>query len=269
MKITFSTKATKKKKKKRSIRLIKHQNEKDTWLSIIVSLELAWASYGGTFHDNFGKLAELESRKLSFFLHPPSLTFSLPRPAGYNRPLSAANPPKSDPISGLAWFAKPFRGWSPSPPFPCPFPCGSSFPKFSWLHARGGREVGAFATQDGEQRNHPIPIPRPIMSQRRAVLTHALGDFCSLIPFRLLVVDDVVARIVLLPCVLRLPFLSSSSLFFSPFLFPSLLLFQWPVSPPPPSPRSWFFVLLFLGTDAWTTRLFFSGRRMSRMVVYL
>lgn len=115
------------------------------------------------------------------------------------------------------------QGWSPPPPFPCPFPCGSSFPKFSWLHARGGREVGAFATQDGEQRNHPIPIPRPIMSQRRAVLTHALGDFCSLIPFRLLVVDDVVARIVLLPCVLRLPFLSSSSLF-------SLLSFSPPLS---------------------------------------
>lgn len=73
--------------------------------------ELA-TSYGGTFHDNFGKLAE-NSRKLSFFLpFPPSLTFSLdvPRPAGYNCPLSAAKPPKSDPISGLAWFVKPFRG---------------------------------------------------------------------------------------------------------------------------------------------------------------
>lgn len=36
------------------------------------------------------------------------------------------------------------QGWSPSPLFPCPFPCGSSFPKFSWLHARGGRESRSF-----------------------------------------------------------------------------------------------------------------------------
>lgn len=155
------------------------------------------------------------------------------------------------------------------PSFRVHFHVAPRFRNFRGCTRAGEGKVGPFATQDGEQRNHPIPIPRPIMSQRRAVLTHALGDFCSLIPFRLLVVDDVVARIVLLPCVLRLPFLSSSSLFFSPFLFPSLLLFQWPVSPPPPSPRSWFFVLLFLGTDAWTTRLFFSGRRTSRMVVYL
>lgn len=107
------------------------------------------------------------------------------------------------------------------PSFRVHFHVAPRFRNFRGCTRAGEGKVGPFATQDGEQRNHPIPIPRPIMSQRRAVLTHALGDFCSLIPFRLLVVDDVVARIVLLPYLLRLPFLSSSSLFFLFFPFPS------------------------------------------------
>lgn len=60
----------------------------------------------------------------------------------------------------------------------------------------------------------PLPIPRPIMSQRRVVLTQAVGDFCPLIPFRLLVVDDVVVWIVLSAFFASPPFLLFS--FFLP-----------------------------------------------------
>lgn len=111
-----------------------------------------------------------------------------------------------------------------------------------------------FATQDGEQRDplpfanstaNYVPTSRGFNPRRRDILS----GISSLIPFRLLV-DDVVVWIVLSAFFASLPF---------PFLFLPSTPFQWPVSPRP-SPRSWFFVLLFLGTDAWTTRLFRPGQ---------
>lgn len=103
----------------------------------------------------------------------------------------------------------------------------------------------------------PLPIPRPIMSQRRVVLTQAVGDFCPLIPFRLLVVDDVVVWIVLSAFFASPPFLLFS------FFLPST--FNGQSRHDQPSPRSWFFVLLFLVEQTRGRRDCFHGGRQTNV----
>lgn len=133
--------------------------------------ELA-TSYGGTFHDNFGKLAELENSPFSspslHLWHFPSM--SLVRQVTTVLCLQQS---RQSQIQSQAWrdslnHLEGRQGWPSismwllvSEIFVVPRAC---------LRAWKGNP---FSTQDGEQRNHPtpLPIPRPIMSQRRVVLT--------------------------------------------------------------------------------------------------
>lgn len=86
-----------------------------------------------------------------------------------------------------------------------------------------------------------------------------LGDFCSLIPFRLLVVDDVVVWIVLSAFFASLPFLL--------FSFFSLPPFQWPVSS---RVLGRGFLFSYSSEQTRGRRDCFHGEgRMSRMVAYL